>query len=198
MTNTMIGYARVSTDDQSVGMQIDALKKAGVLEENIFHESMSGTKRDRPALKEALRNLREGDTFVVWKFDRVARSISHLLEIIEVLDEKKAKFVSTTEGIDTSTTIGRSFLMMIGVFAQLERDLIAERTQAGVDRARANGVKFGADFKLDPKEIPKLWKLVNEQGKRKVDMAKKYDVSVQTITRRLKEYESEQQVKEKS
>lgn len=80
--------------------------------------------------------------------------------------------------------------MMIGVFAQLERDLIAERTLAGIENAKRKGVKFGADFKLKPDDMPILWKLVNEQGKRKVDMAKKYGVSVQTISRRLKEYEA--------
>jgi len=186
----LIGYARVSTDDQSVEMQIEALKKAGVDEENIYHENISATKKNRPQLERAMQALREGDVFIVWKFDRLARSISDLLEYTQKFDKLKVDFRSVTEGVDTQTTVGRSFLMMIGIFAQLERDLIAERTLTGIQNAKSKGVKFGADFKLQPKDVPKLWKLVNEQGKRKVDMAKKYDVSVQTISRRLKEYEA--------
>lgn len=186
---TLIGYARVSTDDQSVDLQVELLEAAGVRKENIYSENISGAKTNKPELTRALRALQEGDTLVVWKFDRLARSMVNLMEITKELDDKKCKFVSLTEGVDTSTTVGRCFMMMSGVFAQFERDLIAERTQAGVDRALANGVKFGPDFKLRPEDVPKLWKEVNEQGMPKVKAAKKYGVHVQTITRRLKDYE---------
>lgn len=170
-------------------MQIERLLAAGVHEENIYSENMSGAKDDRPELLEALKALRDGDTFVVWKFDRAARSIRHLLKITDELKEKNVKFVSLTEGIDTTTTIGNCFLMMIGLFAQLELDMIAERTRAGVKKAQAEGVRFGAPHKITPEQMPEIWIEVNEKRMTKAAVAKKYQVTVQTISRRLKEYE---------
>lgn len=192
---TLIGYARVSTADQSVQMQVDALIRYGVEEENIYRESMSGVKKNRPAFTKAMRQLREGDTLVVWKLDRVARSITNLLEIMNELEDRGIKFRSITEGVETETPTGKMILVVMGALAQFERDLIVERTRAGVAAAKERGVKFGADFKLPPEKMPQLWKEVNEKGMTKVAAAKKYKVSVQTISRRLKEYEAEQSKK---
>ncbi len=194
-TSELIGYARVSTDEQSVSMQVEALKRFGVAEDSIYSECISGSKRDRPALKSALRALRSGDTFVVWKLDRIARSIAHLLEVVEELDKKDVTFRSLTEGIETETPGGRFFLHVIGAFAQLERDLIAERTKAGIANAKSKGVRFGADFKLKEEDLPKVFKMVYEQGKKRKEVAEFYNVSVQTISRRLKEYEKAQRAK---
>ena len=187
---TLIGYARVSTADQSVSMQIEALLKYGVREEDIYSESISGVKRNRPELTKALRNLRRGDTLVVWKLDRIARSINNLLEVMNELEAKGVKFRSITEGLETETPGGKMVFHIMGALAQFERDLIVERTRAGVKAAKERGVKFGAAHKLLPEQMPQLWKEINEQGMTQVNAAKKYDVSVQTIARRLKEYES--------
>ena len=195
---TLVGYARVSTVEQSVQMQIDALMKFGVKEEDIYSESMSGVKKNRPAFQKAMRQLREGDTLVVWKLDRIARSINNLLEIMEDLDKRGIKFRSLTEGVETETPTGRLIIVVMGALAQFERDLIVERTRAGIKSAKERGVKFGADYKIQPKDMPKIWKKVKKQGVTKVDVAKEYGVHVQTITRRLKEYEeSQKQTKRK-
>lgn len=188
----LIGYARVSTVDQSVSMQIQALKDFGVSEKNIYSENLSGTKKNRPALSKALRAVRNGDTLVVWKADRIARSITNLLEVMETLNEKGVKFRSLTEGIETETPGGRCILHVMASLAEFERDLIVERTRAGVANAKARGVRFGAKHKLEPKHIPKIWKMVREKNRPVVDVAKEYNVSPQTISRRLKQYENEQ------
>jgi len=186
---TLVGYARVSTVDQSVQMQIDALLKYGVEEHNIYSESMSGVKKNRPKLEAAMRQLREGDTLVVWKLDRVARSINNLLEIMKDLEDRGIKFRSITEGVETETPTGKMILVVMGALAQFERDLIVERTRAGVKAAQERGVQFGAKHKLMPSEMPKVWKAVNEQGKTMKSQAEKYGVVPATIKRRLDEYE---------
>ena len=185
-----IGYARVSTADQSVEMQIEALLKFGVRKEDIYHENISGVKKKRPALQKALRALREGDTLVVWKLDRIARSINSLLDVMNELEEKGVKFRSITEGLETQTPGGKMVFMIMGALAQFERDLIVERTQAGVKSAQERGVRFGPDFVLKPEDMPEVWRLVNETKATKVEVAKKYGVSVQTISRRLKQFEA--------
>jgi len=199
MTNepTKIGYARVSTEEQSVDMQIDALKRSGVLEENIFSESFSGSLKDRPQLNAALKAIRSGDTFVVWKLDRVARSLTHLLEVINDFNDRGIYFQSLTDNIDTSTPGGMLQFHMLGAFAQFERDIIRERTQTGVDRAKARGVKFGAKHKIQPDEMPEIWNMVNKKAMTHKSVAKKYNVSEQTISRRLREYEESDEFKKR-
>lgn len=187
---TLVGYARVSTADQSLRMQIEALMKYGVREKDIYSESISGVKENRPALDAALRQVREGDTLVVWKLDRIARSINNLLDVMNELEDKGVKFRSITEGVETETPTGKMILFVMGALAQFERDLIVERTRAGVAAARERGVKFGADFKLKPKDMPKVWELVNVKAKTRKSVAKQYGVSEQTISRRLKEFEA--------
>jgi DNA invertase Pin-like site-specific DNA recombinase len=140
---SLIGYARVSTIEQNLDMQLAALMRAGVHPDNIHSESVSGVSAKRPALDMARRQCREGMTFVTWKLDRVGRSLLYLLRFIEGLENEGVKFKSIQDQIDTATPIGKFFIAMIGAVAEFERNLIAERTQAGVKRAMERGVKFG-------------------------------------------------------
>ena len=188
---TLVGYARVSTADQSAQMQIEALLKYGCLKENIYSENMSGAKKNRPALAKAMRALREGDTLVVWKLDRIARSIRNLLDILEELEEKGVAFRSITDNIETETPGGKLLIHIMGSIAEFERNIGVQRSKAGIKSAQERGVKFGAKHKLKPESMPTVWKLIHEQGKTRAFVAKKYKVSVQTIARRLGEYEKE-------
>ena len=136
-----IGYARVSTKDQFLSMQVDALKKAGC--DQIHEEVASGAKTARPVLEEIMRNIRKDDILVVWKLDRLGRNLAHLIHLTTKLSEKEVGLISLNDPIDTSTSQGR---MMFGIFATLaefERELIRERTQAGLKSARARGRKGG-------------------------------------------------------
>jgi DNA invertase Pin-like site-specific DNA recombinase len=144
------GYARVSTGGQDLGLQRDALVKAGCSEENIFEEKASGAVRDRVVLADVMSRLRKGDTLMVWKFDRLARSALHLIQIAEDLKARGAHLVSITDKIDTSTPMGEAMFQICGVMAQLERRLIEERREAGLAKAKAAGVKFGRKSAADP------------------------------------------------
>lgn len=157
----MIGYARVSTAEQSLNMQIEALTKAGVMKDNLHIEKVSGAAAKRPALDWALETLRPGDTFVVWKMDRMARSLVDLLNRMEKLHKEGANFRSLTEQIDTATPGGRLIFHVLGAIAEFERDLIRERTRAGVKSAMARGVKFGVEPLLSGKQIEKAQKMRN-------------------------------------
>lgn len=134
-----VGYARVSSNGQNIDLQLNALEKCGV--DKIFMEKMSAVKH-RPELDKLLDYIRPGDTVVVWKLDRIARSLKHLIDIVEIFKEKEVTFISLTESIDTSNSLGKFFLQINGCFAELERDLIIERTMAGLEAARQRG-KFG-------------------------------------------------------
>ncbi|MCM3786904.1 recombinase family protein [Domibacillus indicus] len=136
-----IGYARVSTADQSLDLQMDALNKAGA--ERIFSEKQSGGKWDRKELQRCLDVLRKGDTLIVYKLDRLGRSAKQLREIADDLQERGIELVSIQEKLDTATAMGRAMFGMISVMAELERDIIKERTQAGLEAARARGRKGG-------------------------------------------------------
>lgn len=137
----LIGYARVSTHEQDCALQEDALKAAGC--DVIFLETASGAKRNRPQLQAALYAMTEGDTLVVWRLDRLARSLRHLLETIDILESKGAKFRSLTEAIDTASSGGRLILAVMGAIAEFERSIISERTRAGLEAARLRGRKGG-------------------------------------------------------
>ena len=145
------GYARVSTDDQNPALQMDALKKAKC--SHIFQDSRTGATRDRPALKRCLKKLEPGDTFVVWKLDRLARSVRDMIAIMDDLHERGIRFLSLTEAIDTDTPTGRAMWQMIGVLAELERSLIVERTRAGMQAARKRGIRPGPKNKLTRQQI---------------------------------------------
>jgi len=147
----LIGYARVSTQDQKPQLQLDALKGAGC--ERIFEEKASGAQRERPALKEALTFLREGDTLVVWKLDRLARSLRQLIDTIEALEERGIGLRSLTESIDTTTSGGRLVFHIFGALAEFERSIIRERTVAGLASARARGRLGGRPRAMSPEDI---------------------------------------------
>lgn len=136
-----IGYARVSTKDQSLSMQVEALKKVGC---NRIHEEIaSGAKTARPVLDEIMRNLREGDTLVIWKLDRLGRNLAHLIHLTTALIEKKVGLISLNDPIDTTTSQGRMIFGFFASLAEFERELIVERTQAGLKSARTRGRKGG-------------------------------------------------------
>lgn len=132
-----IGYVRVSTNDQNTALQRDSLERSGC--ELIFEDKISGKTSDRPGLKKLLRTLSEGDTLVVWKLDRLGRSMRHLVILIEELRQRGVNFRSLTDSIDTSTPMGRFFFHVMGALAEMERELIVERTRAGLAAAREQG-----------------------------------------------------------
>jgi DNA invertase Pin-like site-specific DNA recombinase len=141
------GYARVSTDDQTPALQLAALQRAGC--KTIFKdEGLSGATTKRPALLRCLTTLRPGDILIVWKLDRLGRSLRDLIALLDALRAQGVQFRSLTEAIDTETATGRAMWQMIGVLAELERSLITERTRAGVQAAKGRGVKFGRKPKL--------------------------------------------------
>ena len=139
----LIGYARVSTNEQNLDLQRDALRKVGVIAKNLYTDKITGTKQDRPGLEAALSHLREGDTFVVWRLDRLGRSLKHLIESVTALQRQNIAFISITENIDTSTATGQLVFHIFGALAEFERNLIKERTMAGLEAARARGRKGG-------------------------------------------------------
>lgn len=135
-----IGYARVSTKDQNFDLQIQALQKAGC--ELIYKEKRSAIK-ERPELERMMAYLRSGDVVVVWKLDRLARSLQHILFLIDEFKKKNIRIISLSDNVDTDTPTGKFFLSITGAFAELERNLIVERTQAGLQAAKERGVKLG-------------------------------------------------------
>lgn len=147
----LIGYARVSTAEQTLDLQKDALHEVGC--EIIFEDMSSGAKADRPGLRDALTYMRAGDTLVFWKLDRVSRSLRHLLELAADFKERGIGFKSLKDEIDTTTSMGKFFFHLMGAVAELERDIIRERTQAGLAAARARGRVGGRRPKLTAKQI---------------------------------------------
>ena len=157
----LIGYARISTDDQKLDLQTDALKKAGC--QKIFSDEMSGAKASRPGLDEAISHLREGDTLVVWRLDRLGRSLKNLIDLTELLKERSIGFHSVTEGIDTNTTNGKLMFHLFGALAEFERNLINDRASAGRAAARARGETGGRPKKLDSKQRELAVKMYKEK-----------------------------------
>ena len=153
----LIGYARVSTHDQNLDLQKDALTKIGC--SRIYEEHASGAITDRPELKAAMDYLREGDTLVVWKLDRLGRSTQHLLQTVTLLESKGIAFRSLQENIDTTTSSGKLIFHIFASLAEFERDIIRERTQAGLSAARARGRIGGRPAKLTPEQITLLKKM---------------------------------------
>ena len=147
----LVGYARVSTQEQDLALQLDALREAGC--SRVFEEKASGAQRDRPALKAALGYMRAGDTLVVWKLDRLGRSMAHLIDTVRRLEAKGVGFRSLTEGMDTTTPGGTLVFHIFGALAQFERDLIRERTNAGLKAAEARGRKGGRRPVVTPDKL---------------------------------------------
>ena len=180
--NMIFGYSRVSKgDDQNTRLQIKAFKEAGV--EKTFKETASGGRWDRPVLHEMLGQLRENDIVVVWKLDRLSRSLKDLLVIMEKIDQASSGFKSLTEAIDTTTPAGRMMMQMVGSFAEFEREMIRERTKAGLDAARAEGRIGGRRPKLRKDQRKDIADNVISGRKSGADMARLYNVSEATISR---------------
>ncbi|GGJ55861.1 recombinase family protein [Deinococcus roseus] len=176
-----VGYARVSTRDQNLNLQEDALTRAGCL--RIFKDTSSGAKKDRPGLSEALNYLRAGDTLVVWKLDRLGRSLQHLIEVVTVLNEKKVNLLVLQEGINTSTANGKLFFHIFGALAEFERDLIRERTQAGLDAARARGRQGGRKSALSEDRQQVVLELLRNPAHSVKEIAETFGVSERCIYR---------------
>jgi DNA invertase Pin-like site-specific DNA recombinase len=157
----LIGYARVSTIEQNISLQIDELKKAGC--KRIFRDKASGVKSERPGLAEGLDFLREGDSLVVWRLDRLGRSLRHLIDTVSELEERGIGFRSLQESIDTTTSGGRLIFHIFGALAEFERNLIRERTMAGLRAARARGRVGGRPRKLDAKKTQLAYQLYDEK-----------------------------------
>jgi len=180
-----IGYARVSTGEQNPDLQVDALMAAGC--ERIFTDKASGANAKRSELAKCLKALTAGDTFTVWKLDRLGRSLHDLIGLLDELKARGVAFQSLTEAIDTSTPTGRAMWQMVGILAELERSLIQERTKAGREAAKARGVKMGRKAKLTPQQIEHARKLI-EQGEHHDRVAKSLGVSRRTLYRKLRNY----------
>ena len=183
----LIGYARVSTNEQNLDLQRDALLKAGVSPKNIFTDKITGTKQGRPGLEAALSHLREGDTFVVWRLDRLGRSLKHLIETVTTLQKQRIGFKSITENIDTSTATGQLVFHLFGALAEFERNLITERTMAGLEAARARGRKGGRPhLKPSASQIAMAKKLYADKSNSIADICRTLHISRATLYRYLK------------
>ena len=176
----LIGYARVSTQDQNLSLQLEALKKAGC--EKIFKDKTSGSRADRPGLNKALELLRKDDTLIVWKLDRLGRSVKHLVNLVGELRQEGVQFKSITDSIDTGTPSGRFFFHVMASLAEMERELTIERTRAGLETARKLGRKGGRRRKMTESKVASAKKLLLN-GVPPKDVAKNLGVSVPTLYR---------------
>jgi DNA invertase Pin-like site-specific DNA recombinase len=181
----LVGYARVSSPDQNISMQIDALEKAGC--EAIYtDDGISGAKQNRPGLKKALKALKPGDTLIVWKIDRMARSLLHLLTIAADFEKRGIQLRSLTEPIDTTTPAGRAFYQMTAVFAELQRSLIRENQKACIAAAKKRGRHLGRPRKLNPQQKAHAAELL-KAGKPPAEVAELLSVHRTTLYRALAE-----------
>ena len=175
----LVGYARVSTFEQNLNLQKDALKAAGC--EKIFEDQISGSVSTRPGMDRAMEFLREGDTLVVWRLDRLGRSLKHLIEVVGRLEERRIGFKSLQETIDTTSSGGRLIFHIFGALAEFERSLIRERTMAGLSAARARGKKGGRPKALEPQKRELAVKLYHEKNKTVKDICKIMGISKPTL-----------------
>jgi DNA invertase Pin-like site-specific DNA recombinase len=176
----LIGYARVSTEDQLLDLQLDALKNAGCV--RIFNDRISGSRSYRPGLEEALSHLRTGDILVTWKLDRLGRTVKGLVDLIAQLAEQGIQFRSLTDGIDTTTPAGRFFFHVMASLAQMERELIAERTKAGLIAAKKRGRIGGRRRLMTPGKVDSARRLL-ESGMAPREVAQNLGVSIPTLYR---------------
>ena len=182
-TGFLVGYARVSTEDQKLDLQLDALRAAGVLPDNLHVEKISGASPKRPALDLAIKDLREGDTLVVWRLDRLARSMRQLYSRLDQIYAKGAHFRSIQESFDFGTVSGKLVLGVLGLVAEFERQIIAQRTTAGIAALKARqgkGYKWGRKLYMTQKRIEQVGKLLNG-GMSGPKVAKKLGVSTASI-----------------
>ena len=180
---TLIGYARVSTDDQKAALQVDALRAAGCIK--VFTDKTSGSLAHRPQLDRMLDQLRSGDAVVVWRLDRLGRSLKNLIAVVEELAKMGVGFRSLSESIDTNTANGKFFFSMMGALAEFERDLIRERTNAGLAAARARGRVGGRPPVMTPDKIKVARQMYRSKDHTVEAIAKTLGVSRKTIYRHL-------------
>lgn len=180
-----IGYARISTQDQNMNLQMDALKQAGC--EKIFYDRISGVKTERKGLNDALNFAREGDVLVVWKLDRLGRSLKHLIEVINNLNENGIGFASVQESIDTTTPGGKLVFHIFGAMSEFERELIRERTQAGLAAARARGRLGGRPNKMNKKDIAMARTLLADKSISVKEICKRFNVSKSTLYKNVRD-----------
>lgn len=178
----LIGYARISTLDQNLELQLSALKQAGC--EKIYQDQISVTKTNRPGLNMALEGLRKNDTLVVWKLDRLGRTVKGLIELVNTLHEKEIHFKSITDDVDTTTPSGRFFFHMMTSLARMEREFIAERTKASLAAAKAKGRVGGRRRKMTQSKIESAKQLLSS-GSLPRDVAENLGVSIPTLYRWL-------------
>lgn len=179
-----IGYARVSTNDQDLALQEDALRRSGCAQIIVERVARSGPRRAKtgaPELESLLKHIRRGDTLIVWRLDRLAGSVVELIRIVDLLRDRGVFFESLTERLETTTAAGRAFLQVVGVFAEYERNLLVERTQAGIAAARARGRVGGRPLKLDKDEQAHLKALLTEGSLSVESIAEKLDISKTTL-----------------
>lgn len=177
----LVGYARVSTQDQTLTLQQDALLKAGC--ERIFTDTASGARVQRTGLEDALDFVRPGDTLVVWRLDRLGRSLKHLIEIVSTIQARGIGFRSLTENIDTTSSGGKLVFHVFGALAEFERDLVRERTQAGLAAARARGRQGGRPRVLDPRKVEMARSLYSDKSNSIEDICKALRISRSTLYR---------------
>ncbi|CAM5202477.1 DNA-invertase hin [Castellaniella denitrificans] len=177
--NQRIGYARVSTDDQHLDLQRDALTQAGC--SVIYEEAASGKSTARPELEQCRKALRSGDTFVVWRLDRLGRSLPDLVQIVTDLEQRGVDFESLTEKIETDSATGKLVFHVFAALAEFERGLIRERTRAGLAAARARGRAGGRKPKLDAQQVREIKALLRDPEIQVADVARRYGVSRTTL-----------------
>ena len=180
----LIGYARVSTEEQNPDLQRNALERAGCA--RVYEDwGISGATASRPGLTKAMRSLRTGDTLVVWRLDRLGRSVSHLVDVVGALRRKNVGFISLQEQIDTTSAAGRFYLHMLAALAEFERELIRDRTRAGMAAARKRGVIIGRPRKMNPEQVEQARQSLGQHQSYN-DVAAAYGVSTGTLRRWLK------------
>ncbi len=180
-----MGYCRVSTDDQSLDLQKDALSKAGC--EKLYEDRISGAKSSRPGLNKLLTYARKGDTIVVWRLDRLGRSMKDLITLVAELEDKGIELASLTESIDTSTSSGKLFFHIFGAIAEFEKNLIVERTHAGLAAARARGRKGGRPKLLDQAKRELAVRLYHERDKTVKEICALMGISKPTLYKYIEE-----------
>lgn len=193
---SIFGYARVSTVDQNLDAQKDALLNYGC--SKIFLEKASGKNLERPELKKLLDSLRENDVVVVYKLDRLARSLRDLIELVQLLDSQKVDFVSVSDGIDTSTAVGKLMFHLVGAFAEFERDLISERTKIGLASARARGRTGGKPKGLsaDAQKKAERAKMLYDEKKLSInEICKVLEIASKTTLYKYLRFENDRMVK---
>ncbi|WP_449415990.1 recombinase family protein [Phormidium nigroviride] len=180
----LVGYARISTLEQNLDLQRDALLSAGC--EKVFTDIASGIQDNREGLKETLNYLRSGDTLIVWKLDRLGRTLKHLIETVNTLATKSISFCSLQENLDTTTSSGKLIFHLFGALAEFERELIRERTRAGLKAARTRGHKGGRPRKLNIAQIKMAKLLISEGSTSITEICRTLGISRSTLYRRLK------------